>query len=262
MPQVIHREAGTAGAPLVCCVHGFPESGRMWQHVLDACADLGLHALAPDLPGSGHSPPQPPTTWAAHVATLDAFLADRGPVALVVHDWGGLIGLRWAVEHPGRVSALVISSTGFFADGKWHGLAQALRGPEGEQVAASFTEEGMAATLRSLSAGMDDAAIAEYVAPFATEAGRRGAVDLYRSGEFAELAPHEGALARLGVPTLLLWGEDDPFAPIAGAHRLQREVPHAELTVLPGTGHFVVEDDPDGYARAAAGFLARALLPH
>ena len=57
---------------------------------------------------------------------------------------------------------------------------------------------------------------------------------MYRSGDFEKIAPHEGKLAAMGVPTLLLWGEDDPFAPIAGAHRLQREIPHAELVVLDG----------------------------
>ena len=47
----------------------------------------------------------------------------------VVHDWGGLIGLWWACEHPDAVEALVISSTGFFPDGRWHGMAKALRSP-------------------------------------------------------------------------------------------------------------------------------------
>ncbi|MDQ3106826.1 MAG: alpha/beta hydrolase, partial [Actinomycetota bacterium] len=62
----------------------------------------------------------------------------------------------------------------------------------------------------------------------------------------------------LQVPTLLLWGEDDPFAPIAGAHRLLAEIPHAELEVLTGAGHFVVEDEPGRYAAAVVAFLARA----
>ena len=74
------------------------------------------------------------------VEALEAFRADLGleHVALVVHDWGGLIGLRWACDHPGAVRALVIIDTGFFADGKWHGLAQAMR-DGGDRASSSWT---------------------------------------------------------------------------------------------------------------------------
>ena len=60
---------------------------------------------------------------------------ELGPVALVTHDWGVLIGLRWACDHPGAVSALVISDGGFFADRRWHDLANVMRTPgEGEKL--------------------------------------------------------------------------------------------------------------------------------
>jgi haloalkane dehalogenase len=62
----------------------------------------------------------------------------------------------------------------------------------------------------------------------ATDEGRMAQLELYRSGEFAELAPYDGRLAALGVPTLLLWGGRDQFAPVAGAHRFQAELPHAD----------------------------------
>ena len=62
----------------------------------------------------------------------------------VVHDWGGLIGLRWACEQPAAVQALVISSTGFFPDGKWHGMAKALRTPgEGEALVDGLDRDGL-----------------------------------------------------------------------------------------------------------------------
>ena len=60
------------------------------------------------------------------------------------------------------------------------------------------------------------------------------------------------------MPTLLLWGADDPFAPLASAERFQREIPGSELVVLEGTGHFVVDDAPERYAEALVGFLRRA----
>ena len=72
-----------------------------------------------------------PATWGSHTERLEAFRTELGldRVVLVVHDWGGLIGLRWACDHPAAARAIVISSTGFFSDGQWHGLADAMRTP-------------------------------------------------------------------------------------------------------------------------------------
>ena len=57
------------------------------------------------------------------------------------------------------------------------------------------------------------------------------------------------------MPALIIWGEDDPFAPVAGAHRLQGELPGSELVVLEGAGHFVVEDAPERYGSELGAFL-------
>lgn len=261
--MLVHREAtpkDPADADPVVCLHGWPESSRMWDHTLEAVAATGRRALAPDLPGYGASPVQRPATWTRHMDAFEIWRRDQGleRIVLVVHDWGGLIGLRWACDHPGAVSGLVISDTGFFPDGKWHGMAQLMRTPgEGEQLLAQLTEESFAQLMHSVSSGMTDRAIASYWQAFATEDARAAQLDLYRSGEFSELAPYVGKLAGLAVPTLLLWGEDDAFAPVAGAHRLLAEVPHAELEVIPGSGHFVVEDAPEAYAAAVAAFLTR-----
>jgi len=257
-----YREALPDGEPAgtLLCVHGFPESGHMWSAVLEAAAAAGWRALAPDLPGSGDSPPDRPLTWERAIEGLERFRLALGVerAVLAVHDWGGLIGLRWACDHAGAVAGLVISDTGFFPDGRWHGLAQALRTEgQGEQVVDGLDADGFAAMLRTASPGMDDAAIAEYWKGFGDGERRRSHLDLYRSGDFAKLAPYAGALARLGVPALVLWGADDPFAPLAGARRLVAELPGAELVVVPGTGHFVYDDAPEATGQAVAAFLSR-----
>src|SRR4029079_9345289 len=113
----------------------------MWRDVLEALADSGRRALAPDLPGFGNSPPDPPGTWERQTKAVERFRNEVGleRIALVVHDWGGMIGLRWACEHPEAVAALVVSGTGFFPDGKWHGMARALRtAGEGERMVSSM----------------------------------------------------------------------------------------------------------------------------
>ena len=107
----------------------------------------------------------------------------------VVHDWGGLIGLRWACEHPDAGEALVISSSGFFPDGKWHGMAKALRTPEvGEQRVAGLDRDGLRRHAAAPEPGFDDDAIDEYWKGLGDEAHRRGQLELYRSGDFEKLA--------------------------------------------------------------------------
>jgi len=175
---------------------------------------------------------------------------------VVTHDWGALIGLRWACEHPDAVAGLVISSGGFFPDGKWHGMAKALRTPEvGDQVLGGLDRAGFGAVLRTSSESFDDDAIDEYWKSLADEAHRRNALELYRSGDFEKLASYR--LADLGVPALLVWGEHDEFAPLAGAHRFERELPDTELVLIEGAGHFVWDEHPERCGGALRAFLER-----
>ena len=112
--------------------------------------------MAPDLPGYGDSEPDPPGTWERHVETLERIRAEEGlgRVALVGHDWGGLIGLRWACDHPDAVWAVVASDTGFFADGRWHGMADALRTPgQGEELVDGMTRESFGQLLAPSAPG-------------------------------------------------------------------------------------------------------------
>jgi haloalkane dehalogenase len=253
-----YREAGPADGPVALMVHGFPESSYMWRHALTAVADAGWRGVAPDLAGFGDSAVDPPGTWERQLEALERF---RAMLAVercvpVVHDWGGLIGLRWACEHPDAVTALVISSTGFFPDGKWHGMAQAMRTPEvGEQAIAGLDRNGFAGLLRSTFSGFDEDELDEYWKGLADEARRRNALELYRSGDFEKLAGYR--LADLNVPVLLLWGADDEFAPIAGAHRFQRELPDTELVAIEGAGHFVWDEQPERCCAALTTFLER-----
>jgi haloalkane dehalogenase len=253
-----YRESGPKDGPVALLVHGYPESSYMWRDVLPALAESGRHVIAPDLAGFGDSEPDPPGTWERHVESIEHFRRELGieRCVLVVHDWGGLIGLRWACEHPEAVQALVISSTGFFPDGKWHGMAEALRTPgTGEQVVDGIDRDGFGGLLRSVSPGMSDDALDEYWKAYADQARRRGQLELYRSGDFEALAEYE--LASIEVPVLLVWGENDEFAPPASAHRFQRELADTELVTIDGAGHFVWEDDPERCAAALTGFLGR-----
>ena len=257
-----YREAGARSDPPVVLVHGYPESSYMWHAALPALADAGWWALAPDLPGYGDSEPAGPGSgsWEHHVAALGQFVRelDPGPVALVTHDWGVMIGLRWACEHPGSASALVISDGGFFADRRWHDLANVMRTPgEGEQLVRGYTREGFYAALRAVSSGMSDAALAQYWKAFADDERRLRQLELYRSGDFEKLVPYEGRVAALELPALVVWGAEDHFAGVAMAHRFHEELPGSELAILGGAGHFVWDDEPERTTSALLDFLAR-----
>ena len=254
----VFKAAGDEADPAVLLVHGYPESSHMWRPALEALAARRLYGIAPDLPGFGDSPPDGPGTWRRHVETLEELRAHLGieKVALVGHDWGGLIGLRWACDHPDNVWAVVASDTGFFPDARWHDMAVAMRTEgRGEELVDGLTYERFAHIMRGFSPGIADRAIDEYFKAFADERRRRGQLELYRSGEFSELEAYDGALARLGVPFLALWGEEDAFAPVAAAHRFAREVPGARVQIIEGTGHFVFDDAPEQAAEALASFL-------
>jgi haloalkane dehalogenase len=258
-----YREAGDPDAPVALLLHGYPNSSYLWHDVLPAVAGAGWRAVAPDLAGFGDSAPLRGRagTWTDHVGALDDFVAehDLAPVALVAHDWGGLIGLRWACDRPYAVRALALMGTGFFPDARWHGLAEGLRAPgQGEQLMAGITRETFGDLLRSASPRVTEAALDEYWKAFADADRRAAHLALYRSGEFGELEAYAGRLAQLDVPALILWGADDAFAPVAGAHRFKRELPHAELVVLDGVGHFLQEDAPERVASELARFLAAA----
>jgi len=163
------------------------------------------------------------------------------------------------ISDPEAIRALVISDTGFFPDGKWHGLADAMRTEgQGEELVDGMTRESFGELLQGVSPAFDDEAIDEYFKAFADEPRRRGQLELYRSGEFSELEHYDGKLAALGVPTLVLWGENDPFAPVAGAHRFGREIPDARVEVLPGTGHFIFDEAPEQATAIVLEFLEGA----
>jgi len=252
------REAGTGPAALL--LHGYPNSSYLWRDVLPAVAGAGFRAVAPDLLGYGDSPLDGREgTWEDHIAALDEFVGehDLAPLVLVVHDWGGLIGLRWACEHPDAVRAMVLMSTGFFPDGRWHGMATAMRNGQVDELVENMDREGFAGLMRQAAPKADAEAVDEYYKGFATIEQRRAGLALYRSGDFEKLAPYKGQLAAMDVPTLLLWGANDDYAPVGGAHRFKKEIPHAELVVLEDAGHFVMEDAPERVGAVIGDFLSR-----
>jgi haloalkane dehalogenase len=261
---IAYREAGpsqVSDPSPALCIHGWPQSSYMWRHLLPALSSAGRRALALDLSGFGDSPPDLPGTFERRVEEVERFRRQIGldQVLLIVHDTGGLIGLRWACDHPDAVGGLVITNTGFFPDHGWVEIARTMRTPiQGEALVDSLSREAFATLLEEASTEFDERALDEYWKAFSTAEGRRGMLEVYRSFELDELKPYQSKLAALGVPTLILWGQQDEYIPADYASRFATEIPGAKLVLLEGVRHFLFEDEPERCAHEVIDFLQQA----
>lgn len=120
--SVFYREAGSADAPTLLLLHGFPSSSRMYESLLARLSDQ-FHLVAPDYPGFGHSDAPDPKTFAYtfdHLAEIIGRLTETlrlSRYALYLQDYGGPVGFRLALAHPERLEALVIQNAVAHADG-------------------------------------------------------------------------------------------------------------------------------------------------
>ena len=161
---------------------------------MGAAAGAGWRALAPDLPGYGDSEPDPPHTWTRMVDAVEAFWrsasrAGRPRGARLGRADRPALGVR---PPRGRARA-VISDTGFFPDGKWHGMAETLRTAGRARSSSPASPASPSASCCEHLTGIDDDAVDEYYKAFGDDVRRRGQLELYRSGEFSELEAYEGS---------------------------------------------------------------------
>ena len=217
--RMAHVDEGD-GAPVVMW-HGEPTWGYLWRKVAAPLLDAGHRIVLPDLPGFGRSdkPIDPDWyTYDRHVAMAATLLEDldlRG-ATFVVHDWGGPIGLRLAVEHRERVDRLVIMDTGVLTGRQemseaWHQFADFVR--RVEELPIGFLVR------RGCHVDPGDEVAAAYDAPFPNEASKAGArafPELILQGP--EMAGAEAGQRTLDAlredtrPMLMLWGARGPRA--------------------------------------------------
>jgi haloalkane dehalogenase len=247
--RLAHLNEG-AGAPVVF-VHGEPTWSFLWRSVIVPVREAGFRCVAPDLPGFGRSDKPTDQGWYSydrHVAALTALLDDLDitGATLVVHDWGGPIGLRVAVEQAHRVDRLVILDTGVFT-----GYQQM------SDAWVAFRD--FVARSEDLPIGMlvrggckrdpGDAVIAAYEAPYPSASAKAGARAFPLLIPTAPEAPGAAAGARVlealrsdTRPRLMLWADSDPVIPLATGRRfataLGGEIDH----VIADAGHFLQED--------------------
>jgi haloalkane dehalogenase len=251
------------GAPVVF-VHGEPTWSFLWRKVIPPVLAAGHRCIAPDLLGFGRSDKPVDLGWYSydrHAAALGALFEDldlRG-ATVVVHDWGGPIGLRVAVEQAERVERMVILDTGLFTGHQrmtdaWVAFRNFVE--RTEDLPVGFLVRGACKT------DPGDDVIAGYDKPFPNTASKAGARAFPLMLPTAPDAPGAEAGQRVldalrsdERPKLILWADSDPVLPLETGRRfaaaLGAEVDH----VIADASHFLQEDQGPRIGELIAGWL-------
>jgi haloalkane dehalogenase len=261
--RLAHVDEGD-GAP-VLLVHGEPTWSYLWRGVMPPLLDAGFRCIAPDHAGFGRSDKPDDLAWYSydrHTALLNELVArlDLRGATIVVHDWGGPIGLRVAVEQPERIDRIVVMDTGLFT---------------GHQKMSAAWEafRDFVARTEDLPIGMlvrggchrdpGDAVIAAYEAPFADGSSKAGArafpLLIPRTPDAPGAAEGQRVLDALAAdarPKLVLWAEHDPVIPLETGRRFAQAIGTEVAHVVPDAGHFLQEDQGPLIGRLIAEWLA------
>jgi haloalkane dehalogenase len=261
-------EDGPPDADPVLLLHGEPSWSFLYRSMIPVLAAAGHRVIAPDLIGFGRSDKPAEVsahTYARHVEwtrTLVADVLDLRSITLVGQDWGGLIGLRLAAEHPERFARIVASNTGLPTGDHpmpeiWHQFRQAIQAAPALDI-GRFVQAGCRRP-------MSDDVRAGYDAPFPDEAYKAAARALPglvpTTPDDPATMPNRAAWATLTqspMPALVAFSDGDP---ITGAMRpiLMSVLPGAQgrdHPVIAGAGHFLQEDAGPELAAHVADFIA------
>jgi haloalkane dehalogenase len=252
------------GDPIVC-FHGEPTWAYLYRKMLPPLVSGGHRVICPDYAGFGRSDKPTDRGWYTverHVELVSQMLRslDLSEATVVVQDWGGAIGLRWAVENADRVARLVILNTGVFSGRvskgflAWRDFAE--RNPD---LPIGFVIQGATTT------ELPDDVVAGYEAPFPTPESKAGAAQfplLVPTSEDDPVAVGMRAVAdelsRWDKPALVAFSDSDPVFPYPRAGEVFTDlIPGAgEQVRIEGAAHFLQEDRGELIAREILQFLA------
>lgn len=272
--EVFYREAGSSDAPVILLLHGFPTASHMFRDLIPLLADR-FRLIAPDLPGFGQTKAPPRGTFdytfdrlADAIEGFTAALSlDR--YVLYIFDYGAPIGLRLAMRHPERISAIVSQNGNAYIEGfsdEWAPWESYWREPSAanrEACRPSLAPDtirnwqyGTGADPNLLSPDGYELDIAYMGRPDAEEIQLDLILD-YRSN--VALYPAFQSYFREHRPPLLaVWGRHDPAFLPAGAAAYQRDLPDAKIHLL-DAGHFALETHAAEVATSIRTFLDRAI---
>ena len=254
----------TEASEAVVFVHGNPGSCDDWEPLTGAVGATGLRAVAFDLPDFGESiaPAGFDHSAPGYAAFLDAALTALGieRTHLVLHDFGGPIGLTWAATHAERIASITLIDIGILPGYKWHRLARIWRTPVlGELFMATATRRAFLMLVdrdepRGLPRPFTERMYDQY-----DRRTKRAVLKLYRATDEPGAPDPQlvAALKSADPPALVIWGGGDAYLPSSYAERQREFLAKAEVHVLPHSGHWPFADDPAEVERLLLDFLGR-----
>jgi pimeloyl-ACP methyl ester carboxylesterase len=259
-------QAGPAQASeAVVFLHGNPGSADDWEGMIAAAAGTGRRALAFDLPDFGET--IAPAGFKHDVPSYAAFVGEAlaalgvERVHLVLHDFGGPIGLAWTAANADRLVSITLIDIGILPGYRWHFLARVWRTPVLGGLLQMSATRGTFRRLLTLNEprGLPRDFIERMYDQYDRRT-RKAVLALYRAtddpggnaDEFSRL------MAPRDLPALVVWGEHDAYLPAAYATRQREAFPSAEVHVLPASGHWPFADAPETVERLFVDFLAQA----
>jgi pimeloyl-ACP methyl ester carboxylesterase len=262
-PRLIQAGPPDASEAVVF-VHGNPGSCDDWERLAAAAGETGVRAVALDLPDFGETiaPDGFEHTVPGYATFLSQALEALGieRVHLVIHDFGGPIGLVWAAMHADAVASVTLIDTGVLPGYKWHRLARVWRTPVlGELFQATATRRAFRLLLnRNEPRGLPRAFVDQMYDHF-DKRTRRAVLKLYRATDDPGAAGVEFSafMKPKNIPALVIWGEHDAYLPATLAARQRDAFPSADVHVLPASGHWPFADAPDTVQRLFVEFLVR-----
>lgn len=272
----VYFDEGPRDAPAILCLHGNPTWSFLWRRVLRDFA-RAHRVVALDHLGMGLSqkPREARSTLASHcertLALVEAL--DLREITLVMHDWGGAIGMGVARRAPERIARFLAANTAAFRSTRMPLRIRACRFPLlGPWMVTRFNAFAGAAQHMAVADGtkLSRAAREGLTAPYATPAERIGIQRFVEDipldaahPSWTELEAIEGSLARFADrPATLVWGERDWCFTTHFRDEWQRRFPRARSVALPHAGHWVSEEAPAEFDAALAELLARPVARH
>jgi pimeloyl-ACP methyl ester carboxylesterase len=272
--DIFYREAGSATAPVILLLHGFPTSSNMFRNLIPRLAK-SFRVIAPDYPGYGQSSMPDHESFAYTFENLtkiiDGFVKALGlsSFSMYVMDYGAPIGYRLALLHPERIQGLIVQNGNAYEEGLlefWNPIKKYWAEPTKENRAAlNFLSEAKS-TRWQYETGVSDTSLLDPTTWLVDQVGldRPGNLDIQMDlmlsyGTNVPLYPEFQAFFRkYQPPTLIVWGKNDFIFPAEGAAPYARDLKTLETHLL-DTGHFALETHGEEIAERIETFLSNNL---
>jgi pimeloyl-ACP methyl ester carboxylesterase len=272
--KIFYREAGPMDSPAILLLHGFPTSSHMFRNLIPALADR-YRVVAPDLPGFGFSDSPDrtrfPYTFEHLTNAIDKFTQTIGldRYAIYVFDYGAPVGLRLALAHPERITAIISQNGNAYEEGLsqgWNPIQKYWSEPTpGNRAALRDFLTPATTKFMYLHGVLDEALVAPEAYSLDSALLARPGNDEIQLDLFLDYASNVALYPKFQEyfrstqpPLLAVWGKNDPFFLPAGAEAFKRDNSSAEVRFY-DTGHFALETHAAEIVSAIRGFLGHTL---